>query len=197
MTDILNQNTVLLLNCHWQAITTRTPAIAFCMLATDVATALDIQGDDDMRPVTWAEWLTLPVRPGDLCVHTPTRSIRVPTVVIALNYGSVPKRRPAFNAKAIRERDKLTCQYTGRRLRPEEANIDHVIPRARGGKTSWDNCVLASKEVNSRKGDRLPHEVGLRLLRQPKAPAAVPSLVLIRNTQGIRDWDHFLPHPKS
>ena len=48
------------------------------------------------------------------------------------------------------------CQYRGKPLGSGEGNIDHVLPRSRGGKTSWENCVLASKDVNSRKGDRLP-----------------------------------------
>lgn len=85
-----------------------------------------------------------------------------------------------------------TCQYSGRKLRREEADIDHVVPRSRGGQTSWQNCVLAHREVNSRKADRLPQEAGLRLLHAPRVPAPVPACVAIRNTHGIRDWDHFL-----
>ena len=84
------------------------------------------------------------------------------------------------------------CQYTGRKLSPKEGNIDHVVPRSRGGQTSWDNCVLAHREVNSRKADRLPHEAGLRLRQQRVAPRGVPAGVLIRNHHGIRDWEHFL-----
>ncbi len=75
---------------------------------------------------------------------------------------------------------------------PKEGNIDHVVPRSRGGKTSWDNCVLAHREVNSRKANRLPHEAGLRLRKQPVAPRVVPASVLIRNYYGVRDWQHFL-----
>ena len=77
-------------------------------------------------------------------------------------------------------------------MRPEEGNIDHVVPRARGGQTTWENCVLASKEINSKKGDRLPHEVGLLLLATPKAPVSMPATFTIRNNHGIRDWELFL-----
>ncbi len=192
MTDILNKATVLVLNRNWQAINVRTPKDAFLQMATDVATALDIAGEDNLRPVTWAEWITLPIRAGDNFVATPRRQIRVPTVIVCVNYASVPKRRPAFNARTVRERDSHRCQYTGKVLRPDEAAIDHVVPRARGGHTGWDNCVLADRAVNQRKGDRLPHEAGLRLLRTPKAPAAVPTTVLIRNVNRIRDWELFL-----
>ena len=67
-----------------------------------------------------------------------------------------------------------------------------VVPRSRGGKTAWDNCVLAHKEINSRKADRLPEEAGLRLRRQPSAPRDLPATVLIRNAHRVRDWEHFL-----
>jgi 5-methylcytosine-specific restriction endonuclease McrA len=84
------------------------------------------------------------------------------------------------------------CQYTGRKLRPSEGNIDHIVPRSRGGKTTWENCVLADKKVNSKKGNRLPEEIGLRLIRSPKAPKEVPTTALIRNPNRVQDWDVFL-----
>ena len=131
--------------------------------------------------------------PGrDNAVNTPRGPVRVPTVIVAANYAKVPLRRPRFGARGIWERDGGVCQYTGRKLAPKEGNIDHVVPRSRGGKTSWDNCVLAHREVNSRKANRLPHEAGLRLRKQPVAPRVVPASVLIRNHHGVRDWEHFL-----
>jgi 5-methylcytosine-specific restriction endonuclease McrA len=66
------------------------------------------------------------------------------------------------------------------------------VPRSRGGKTSWDNCVLAHHEVNSRKADRLPHEAGLRLRIRPSAPRALPTSTFIRNHHGVADWEYFL-----
>jgi len=65
MSDILNKTIVLLLNRNWQAIHVRTPQEAFCMMAANVATALEIDGNDPIRPVTWEEWIRLPVRPQD------------------------------------------------------------------------------------------------------------------------------------
>ena len=102
-------------------------------------------------------------------------------------------RRLRLNRRNLWARDGGVCQYSGRKLAPHEGNIDHVIPRSRGGATSWDNCVLAHKEVNSRKADRLPHEAGLRLRKQPVAPRVMPTTQLIRNQHGIRDWQRFLP----
>jgi 5-methylcytosine-specific restriction endonuclease McrA len=191
MSDILNKNIVLVLNKNWQAINTRTPADAFCQMATNVATALDIDGDN-IRPVAWNEWLTLPIRDHDETVQTVRGAIRVPTVIVAVNFARVPKKRPKLCAKTIRERDGNRCQYTGKLLRADEGSLDHILPRSRGGADSWENLVWADKEVNARKADRLPHEAGLRLLTTPRAPKELPVSALIRNAPGIRDWDFFV-----
>lgn len=192
MSTILNKTTVLVLNRNWQAINTRTPAEAFCMMATEVATALDINESGDMYPVKWKEWLTLPVRDEDNSVQTVNGAVRAPTVIVLANFARVPKRRPNFSARHLWERDGGTCQYTGRKLLPHEGNIDHVLPRSRGGTTSWENCVLAHREINSRKGNKLPEEAGLRLRRQPVAPRELPVTLFIRNSHRIRDWEPFL-----
>jgi 5-methylcytosine-specific restriction endonuclease McrA len=192
MNDILNKTTVLVLNRNWQAINVRTPAEAFCQMAVNAATGLDIEGEDGMRPVPWNEWLKLPIRPHDNAVGTPRGLVRAPTVIVCVNYSRVPQKRPNLSARNIRERDGHRCQYTGRALRAEEGNIDHVVPRSRGGKTTWENCVLASKEINTKKGNRLPQEAGLRLLKYPRAPRTLPVTLTIRNAHGIRDWKPFL-----
>src|SRR6185503_18062230 len=151
MSDILNKAIVLVLNKNWQAINVRTPADAFCQMATNVATALEIQGEDYIRPVTWEEWITLPIREGDNLVRTARGAIRVPTVIVALNYAKVPKKRPKLSTRGVRERDGNRCQYTGRALHPDEGSLDHVVPRSRGGENTWENLVWSSKQVNARK----------------------------------------------
>jgi 5-methylcytosine-specific restriction endonuclease McrA len=225
MNDILNKSMVLVLNRNWQAVNVRTPQEAFCMMATNVATALDIEGEYhpssvassvgndsaseanpladlpvaglplrrvDIRPVTWDEWITLPIRPQDNAVQTVRGPIRVPTVIVAVNYAKVPKKRPKLCARAIRERDGNRCQYTGRVLRPDEGSLDHVLPRSRGGKNAWENLVWAGKDVNARKGNRLPHEAGLKLISTPRAPKELPASAIIHNAHGIPEWKLFV-----
>ncbi len=192
MSDVLNKTTVLVLNRNWQAVGVKTPAEAFGMMAAGNATALEIRGEDFMSPVRWEDWLDLPVRDNDHSIGTVHGPVRVPTVLVLARFDKVPKRRPKFCAKAIWERDGGICQYTGRKLKPSEGNIDHVVPVSRGGKSTWDNCVLADKKVNSRKGSRLPEEAGLQLLRRPFTPREVPVSHLIRNTYRVRDWEPFL-----
>jgi len=192
MSDILNKTIVLVLNRNWQAINIRTPAEAFCQMATNVATALEIDGENSIRPVTWDEWITLPIRDSDNAVHTVRGAIRVPTVIVALNLAKVPKKRPKLSAKNVRERDGNRCQYTGKLLRPDEGSLDHVLPRSRGGKDEWGNLVWSDKTVNAKKGNRLPHEAGLKLLTVPRAPKELPVTALIRNPQSIADWKLFV-----
>ena len=192
MSNVLNKAIVLVLNRNWQAINVRTPAEAFCQMATGVAPALAVEGENQIHPVTWAEWITLPLRPQDEAVHTVRGAIRVPTVIVLANFAKVPQRRPKLNARAIRDRDGNRCQYTGALLKPDEGSIDHVLPRSRGGRDAWENCVWASKAVNSKKGNRLPHEAGLKLLSAPRAPKELPMTALIRNTNDIADWKWFV-----
>ncbi len=209
MSDILNKNIVLVLNRNWQAINIRTPADAFCQMATNAVTALDIEGEDGLesgsignrqsaisnpsiRPVKWDEWITLPIRDGDNFVRTARGAIRVPTVIVAVHFARVPKKRPKLSAKNIRERDGDRCQYTGRLLHPDEGSLDHVVPRSRGGVDSWENLVWSAKEVNQRKADRLPHEAGLKLLNVPRAPKELPVTAHLRNSHGVAEWKLFL-----
>jgi 5-methylcytosine-specific restriction endonuclease McrA len=211
MSNILTKATVLVLNRNWQAINVRTPQEAFCMMATNVATGLEIEFGDEtesqsdsfrtphsalrtrnIRPVTWEEWITLPVREQDESVHTVRGQIRLPTVIVAVNYAKVPKKRPKLCARTIRERDGNRCQYTGRMLRPDEGSLDHVVPRSRGGKDAWENLVWSAKEVNQRKADRLPHEAGLKLLKTPRAPKELPAMAFIRNPHDVADWKLFV-----
>ena len=197
MNNILSNSIVLVLNRNWQAINIRTPQEAFCMMAANVATGLDIELADGarveaLRPVTWDEWIALPIRPQDNAVQTVRGAIRLPTVIVAVNYARVPKKRPKLSAKTIRERDGNRCQYTGRLLKPEEGSLDHVLPRSRGGRDTWENLVWSGKDVNARKGNRLPHEAGLKLLSVPRAPKELPVTALLRNAHGVAEWKLFL-----
>ena len=142
MSNILTKAIVLVLNRNWQAINIRTPQEAFCQMATNVATGLEIEGETHIRPVTWDEWITLPIRDGDNAVRTVRGAIRVPTVIVAVNFAKVPKKRPKLCARTIRERDGNRCQYTGALLRPDEGSLDHVVPRSRGGPDQHNQAQL-------------------------------------------------------
>ncbi|MEZ0299140.1 MAG: HNH endonuclease [Candidatus Methylacidiphilales bacterium] len=181
--DITTRAMVLILNRCWIAIDVRTPQQAFVHMATDTAFGLDIDGDS-ITPVSWSKWIRLPVRAGDNSVRTPRGLVRVPTVLVLANFDKVPRRRPRFSVRALYARDEGRCQYTGRPLKHGEGNIDHVVPVSRGGVTSWENCVLSCRDVNHVKGNRLPAEAGLRLLKRPTVPRELP-VIHYRNLSGV------------
>ena len=193
MTDVIHKNIVLVLNRNWQAINVTTPAMAFCQMSTDVATALDIQGKEYMVPTKWDDWRNLPVREKDFAIGTPGGDVRAPTVIVLANFAKMPLSRPKLNARNLWLRDGGRRQYTGRELQMGEGNIDHVLPRSRGGATSWENCVLADRSVNTKKADKTPKEAGLELRNRPEKPRAVPVIALLQKRQDtLADWEPFL-----
>jgi len=192
MSDKLNRNSVLVLNKNWQAVGIKSPADTFAMLMTDAATGLDIRGLDYMIPLRWKDWVQLPIEEDDDFVQTVNQKIKIPKVIILSRFDKVPRKRPRFSQKNIWIRDNYTCQYTGKKLKPGEGNIDHIIPRSKGGSTSWDNCVLACKKVNAKKADARPEEVGLSLLKKPEPPKELPVFHYITNRHNIKEWEIFL-----
>lgn len=208
--DLLEKPIVLSLNRAWQVIGHRTVKQALIALnggsaGLPPAMGLDIaypKLEDDswnfdrplyLNPVPWEEWIKLPVREFDFVVTTPKLHIRVPTVIISTQFDRMPMRVPRVSRTAIFARDGGVCQYTGEHVGKNGGNLDHVIPRDRGGRDSFENLVWAKREINSRKANRLPHEAGLRLLRRPKAPAVLPVAATIREPKHP-DWRHFLMH---
>ena len=145
-----------------------------------------------MNPLAWDEWVKLPVRDFDFSISTPRLLLRVPTVIVSTQYDRMPLRMPRVTRAAIFERDRGVCQYSGEFVGKNGGNLDHVVPRDRGGRDSFENLVWSKKEINSLKANRLPHEAGLRLRKPPVAPRVVPATALIRNYHGVRDWQHFL-----
>jgi 5-methylcytosine-specific restriction endonuclease McrA len=192
MNSVLEKNVVLVLNRNWQAVNTTTPAHAFCQMAAGNALGVDMDATQSMYPVNWEEWLALPVRESDWSIGIVKGHLRVPRVILSVHYNKVPMRHPKFSYQAIRDRDNGRCQYTGRKLAGEEGNIDHVVPRSKGGQTSWNNCVLSCKRVNNRKGDRTPNEAGLHLMKDPKPPRVLPMTLFLINTHHVPEWEPFL-----
>ncbi|WP_193211509.1 HNH endonuclease [Luteolibacter marinus] len=190
-TPILQRTTVLVLNRRWFAIDAITPAEAFGHLACATARALRIDGDS-IQAFGWDDWRALPPGSGDAVVGTPRGPVRIPTVIVLARFDRVPVHRPKFGFRALWERDGGRCQYSGRRLSPGEANIDHVLPRSRGGRDEWTNCVLSDRAINTRKGARTPAEAGLQLVAPPRVPRPVPATQRIRNHWNVPDWNHFL-----
>jgi 5-methylcytosine-specific restriction endonuclease McrA len=101
-------------------------------------------------------------------VHSASRAVPVPSVIRLLEYRRIPHQTRALSRKNILIRDRYTCQYCERVLPSSELTLDHVTPRSRGGESNWENLVACCHRCNNRKGNRLPEEAGMRLIRQPR-----------------------------
>jgi 5-methylcytosine-specific restriction endonuclease McrA len=100
-------------------------------------------------------------------VRSPTFEMRLPSVVSLKTYVK-PSRHPAFTRFNVFLRDRFTCQYCGTR---DDLTFDHVIPRSKGGLTTWENVVAACSCCNLRKGDRLEHDIHMSPARRPYQPS--------------------------
>jgi hypothetical protein len=208
--SIINKLIVLKLNKNWQPVGYSTVGKAIVDLAggqsamaLDLCYELNEEGEPVgnptvARPIEWDEWVSLPIRSYDLVVHYGnggSKQLRVPTVLIAKNFAKMPVKNFKGNPskEGVWNRDGRRCQYTGRVLDKDEATVDHVLPKSKGGRDIWENVVLTSKELNSRKGNHLNSEIGLTLLRPPMKPKPMPLYKLIREAKH-RDWKPFLLH---
>tara|TARA_R100001369_G_scaffold59728_2_gene86694 strand:- start:1189 stop:1791 length:603 start_codon:yes stop_codon:yes gene_type:complete len=104
----------------------------------------------------------------DDCVHSPTTTLRIPSVVVLKDYVK-PQKRVAFTRFNLFLRDEFRCQYCGSK---GDLTFDHVIPRASGGVTSWQNVVAACSPCNLRKGSKSLRQTGFTLRKPPRQPAS-------------------------
>lgn len=104
------------------------------------------------------------------CIEAKDIKIKVPEIIVLTKYNKLPKFSIVLNRRNLLIRDGLIDQYTGKKISSKDATIDHILPRCRGGKTTWDNCVICHYTVNMKKADRTPEEAGLKLIRPPSKP---------------------------
>jgi len=125
--------------------------------------------------------------------RSPSRSFRVPSVIRLLEYRRIPFQGRALSRKNILMRDRNTCQFCARTLPAAELTLDHIVPRSRGGESTWDNLVACCHPCNNRKGDRLLEEAGMKLLRRPRSFTLHTSRQLMR-MMGRKDeaWRKYL-----
>jgi len=124
----------------------------------------------------------------DTVLHAIDRSFPMPAVIRVSRYITVPYRGVLLNRQNVFRRDNHTCQYCGVTT---DLTIDHVLPRSRGGKSTWTNLTTACRRCNGRKGDFTPEEAGMRLMMQPYKPNYA---VFLKELSGFvcREWEPFL-----
>ena len=180
------ESAVLVLNRNYQPVHVTSVKRAFSLLYAGVAKAID----DQYRLYEFADWAALSATTD--CITTVNRTIRVPRVLVLSAYEYLPKGRVRFSRLNIYARDHDTCQYCGRTLPRSELNLDHVLPRCDGGKTTWENVVCSCVPCNLKKGGRTPEQAGMRLLRKPFRPRWTPLFRGAIRRVTYREWLPFL-----
>jgi 5-methylcytosine-specific restriction endonuclease McrA len=183
---MLNSN-VLVLNRSYLPVHVTTVRRAFTLIYQ--GTALAVNGD--YETFDFDSWRRQSVRRVEV-IGTPSGWIRVPRVIVLRAYDRVPRRHVRYSRVNIFARDKFTCQYCGVKPPRSQLNLDHVIPRSLGGRTTWENVVCSCVECNRRKGGRTPTQARLSLQRRPVKPRWTPMMNHIVSRVRYEEWRPFL-----
>jgi 5-methylcytosine-specific restriction endonuclease McrA len=112
--------------------------------------------------------LAMPEEENGHYLHAARLAMRVPSVIRLLEYRRIPHQTRALSRKNILLRDRNTCQYCGLVLPSGELTLDHVVPRSRGGSSTWENLVACCHTCNRRKGNHLLSETEMKLVKEPR-----------------------------
>jgi 5-methylcytosine-specific restriction endonuclease McrA len=188
MTEPLSKP-VLVLNRFFQPVQLTTAKRAFVLLYGGAAKALDESGEE----YEFDSWRSLPVRHEDDALPIVGGALRVPRVLHLHRYDRTPRVTVRLTRRNLMFRDAHQCQYCGKEPPLRDLNIDHVLPRSRGGSDSWENLVTACRVCNLRKGWRTPEEANMRLARRPFRPRwSMTAQILLGSATKYREWDPFL-----
>ena len=190
---MLLNSQVLVLNRLWQAVNICSARRAFALVYAGHAQVVATDGANNFLTHDFDSWRDFSAQsPEPKMVTTISWKIRVPRVIVLLLFDRLPKKEVKFTRHNVFERDKNTCQYCGNVFERSELNLDHVLPRDRGGLTTWENVVCSCIGCNTRKGNRLPHEAHMTLIRKPKRPKWRPFVQVTFTTQQHESWRHFV-----
>lgn len=181
------QRPTLVLNRNWQPICVATVARALVLLWNETARVVE---PSDYQTYDWNDWSALRPRGDEPFVQAVRFQLRAPEVIVLRGYDRLPRAAVTFSRRNIFKRDRFACQYCGRQPGSKELTLDHVVPRAQGGESTWENCVLACVECNKRKADRTPKQAGMRLRHTPVRPTWRP--LYAAHSVRIASWSKFI-----
>ena len=196
---VLESSSVLLLNKSYMPIEIVSLKRAFCMLCSKIAEVVFIEdGNYNTYNIeSWSELSQLKVEYDDLndtddVIRTPNVNFIVPRILRTVDYNSIPKRTVKLNRKNLFARDKNCCMYCGKKFNTKELNLDHVIPKSKGGRETWENLVCSCVRCNNRKGNRTPEEAGMKLIKVPKKPRFSPLMKVKIRDRKYSSWEIFV-----
>jgi 5-methylcytosine-specific restriction endonuclease McrA len=188
---------VLVLNRFYMAVHVINVRRAFTLLFRELAEVVHLEQGQFANYTfeTWRDVSELKAQfkePHDDWIRAVNFEIQVPRVIRLLFYDRIPKQVVRFNRRNIFARDGNRCQYCGRRFPTSELSLDHVLPRSRGGETTWENIVCSCVKCNVKKGGRTPQEAHMHLVRHPVKPKRSPLLSVKLGNPKYESWKTFL-----
>lgn len=189
---------VLVLNRFWQPIHTCSVRRALHLLCLGHALVVQVDGEECYKAHDLGSWMDHSAEVIDPeMIHGVNVALRVPKIVVLGVYDKTPRLEVKFTRRNVFLRDKFTCQYCTKILPENQLNLDHVMPRDKGGRTTWDNIVTSCVRCNTRKANKLPHEANMHPLHKPVAPRWRPLFGVRENGLGHDSWNKFLPEEKD
>ena len=181
---------VLVLNRSWVAVNVATVRRALTLVYQDVAR---IVAPEDYATYDFEGWIeaSQTAKTGRR-IYAATCSFCIPEVIVLSAFNGRFTKEVRFSRRNIFERDDNCCQYCGRKFERSELTLDHVVPRSRGGSSTWNNIVLACIRCNLRKGDRLLTEASMKLLRKPVKPHWATRVGVKLGRSYKPSWERFL-----
>ena len=191
MTMAVLERRALVLNRAWAPIRTASVKEAIGLVAKGAAMIIEPETYETHDLRSWGDVSRARARLGDAVVRSARLVLLAPEVILLRVYPGQGERSVVFSRKNLFKRDHYTCQYCGAQPGPEELTVEHVLPRSRGGFSTWENCVLACVPCNKRKANRTPEQAGMRLRRGPRKPSW-KALARVPSHERRESWDRFL-----
>ncbi len=179
---------VLVLNRNYLPVRITTARRALMMMYVGAARALDAEHE----PYDFTAWKTARPVNGEEMIRTSGGQLMIPRLVLLSRYSQLPLATLRLSRRNVLLRDNYCCQYCGRQLAPGDLDLDHVIPRSRGGTTTWENLVASCRACNLRKGNATPEEAGMKLLGRPFRPSWRTTVQLASVSRRFQEWEPFL-----
>ena len=201
MQNVLDSR-VLVLNKNYSPIRTTSVREAFIKIFSEAAEVITVEDgvymnydfgswselsefkqlyDADDTELEFVDW-----------INTPNTKLVVPRVIRLTKYDKMPKYQLRLTRKNIYERDEYRCQYCGNKYATEDLNLDHVVPRSKGGKNTWTNLVCSCISCNRKKKAHTLKEAGMKLRKKPVKPHENFAFRVSSKAKKYKDWSHFL-----
>ncbi|MCZ7645221.1 MAG: HNH endonuclease [Planctomycetota bacterium] len=180
----------MVLNRSWAAVNVASVRRALTLVYADLARIVNPQDYSTYDFESWIE-ASEAAKSGKR-IKSANFELCVPEIIVLTGYNGLYSQEVRFSRRNIFERDGNTCQFCHRKFDRSELTIDHLIPRSRGGKTTWENVALACVRCNTRKGSRTPEEAGMRLLKKPVKPQWATRIGLKIGRRCKRSWEQFI-----